>query len=94
MRFLAWGNQRRPTAVRARFSTAVGPVEGVTAMMMTTFDLNAKIMVPPVPELVNVYSTALSPIPVTTLAVPVALAPFKAAASDSGEIEAAALALG
>src|SRR5712692_571266 len=88
------GDQRRLTAVRASFSTAVGSVEGVTTMMMTTFDLNAKIMVPPVPELVKVYSTALSPIPVTTLAVPEVLVPFRAAASFSGEIEAAAVTLG
>src|SRR5712691_11096785 len=80
------GDQRRLTAVRARFSTAVGSVLGVTAMVITTFDLNTKIMVPPVPVLVNVYST--------TLAVPEVLAPFKAAASFSGEIEAAELALG
>jgi len=81
-------------AVRARFSTAVGSVLGVTAIVITTFDVNTKIMVPPDPELVNVYSTALSPIPVTTLAVPEVLAPFRAAASFSGEMEAAEVMLG
>jgi len=90
---LMW-DQSRLTAARASFSTAVGSVLGVTAIVITTFDLNTKIMVPPDPELVNVYSTALSPIPVTTLAVPEALAPFKAAASFSGEIEAAEVTLG
>jgi len=80
--------------VRARLSTALGSVEGVRIIMMMTFDLNAKIMVPPLPELVKVYSTALSPIPVTTLAVPDALTPFRAAASFSGEIAAAVLASG
>jgi hypothetical protein len=80
--------------VRARLSTAVGSVLGVIMIVITTFDLNTKIMVPPDPELVKVYSTALSPIPVTILAVPDALTPFRAAASFSGEIAAAELALG
>lgn len=81
-------------AVRARFSTTVGSLEGVRMIMMMTFDLNAKIMVPLLPEVVKVYSTALSPIPVTTLAVPDALTPFRAAARDSGETAAAVLAFG
>src|ERR1700686_4715119 len=75
-------DQRRPTAVVAsRSTTVVLWGDGLTAMSRRTFALKTKITVPVEPELATVYSTALSPIPVTGLAfVSPEPAPVRAAA--------------
>jgi hypothetical protein len=78
----------------ASFSIPVVSLAGVSAMNMTTFDLNTKMTAPFPALLVLVYSTALSPIPLTTVALAIPTAPFSAAAIVSGETASALAASG
>ena len=81
-------------AVLARLSRGVPLAAGTSAIITMAFDLKAKMTIPLFPELVRLYSMALSPMPVTTLAFATPYAPFIAAAICSGETDAAEVASG
>jgi hypothetical protein len=87
-------DQSLPTAMVASFSIPVVSGAGVRAMNMTTFDLKTKMTAPLPPLLVLLYSTALSPIPVTDLAFVIPYAPFSDAAIVAGETALALLVSG